>query len=416
VGQPLIFVFGRDPLLTDGGADSYVRATGRAAIRAGYEPHIFCVGPAARVEATGFGVVHCAKTPFRPIRTLMAALHGRYIVDGVERFAAERGGPLLIHSFGSWAGVAAAAARRLARRGIDSTLAATVWSTYAHEARGKLRGASAAHGLGTKLALRWELAWTLLTLTPGVACALREAKLVLANYESVKAIVAAEVGDRLPFRKMAYASETAFTRDGATRAPAPECIAGLEPEDAPLIVAVSRHDARKGLDVLLHALARLHANGLGFRACLVGGGALLAKHRALAAKLELLSCTALPGRAPDAFAVLQHADIFVQPSFEEGSGSVSLLEAMQAGAAPVVSRVDGLPEDVREGESGLLVAPGSAEALAGALRRLVEDAGLRAKLARGAHATYRARFSAEAYAAELREVYASLGFTPSGQP
>jgi glycosyltransferase involved in cell wall biosynthesis len=415
MGRLVIFVFGRDPLLSDGGADTYVRATGRAALRAGYEPHIFCVGPSARVEATGFGVVHCAKTPFRPIRTLMAPLHGRYIVNAVDRFAAERRGTLLIHSFGSWAGVAAAAARRLARRGIDSTLAASVWSTYAHESRGKLQGVGGAHGLATKLALRWELAWTLLTLEPGVARGLRTAKVVLANYDSVKAFVEAQVGDGLPFRKMTYASEAAFTRNDTERAAAPECIAKLEPKGAPLIVAVSRHDARKGLDVLLRALAQLRAEGVRFRACLVGGGALLAKHRALAAKLDLLSCTALPGRVPDAFGVLQHADIFTLPSIEEGSGSVALLEAMQAGVAPVVSRVDGLPEDVHDGESGLLAAPGSADDLARALRQLAGNAELRAKLGRGAHAVYRARFSADAYVSELREIYAGLGFESSGQ-
>jgi hypothetical protein len=53
--QPVIFVKGRTPQINYSGAESYVRAIGRAALRAGYEPHIFCVGPAARVEATPFG-------------------------------------------------------------------------------------------------------------------------------------------------------------------------------------------------------------------------------------------------------------------------------------------------------------------------------------------------------------------------
>jgi glycosyltransferase involved in cell wall biosynthesis len=164
--------------------------------------------------------------------------------------------------------------------------------------------------------------------------------------------------------------------------------------------------------VLLRALALLRAEGVRFRACLAGGGGLLARHRALARELDLLACTALPGRVPDAFACLRHADIFVLPSIEEGSGSVSLLEALQAGVAPVVSRVDGLPEDVTDGESALLTEPGDPADLARALRRLVADAGLRQRLARGAQATFRARFSAAAYAADLGAVYMSLGFAP----
>ena len=150
-----------------------------------------------------------------------------------------------------------------------------------------------------------------------------------------------------------------------------------------------------------------------FRACIVGGEALLEKHRKLAADLGLLASTAIPGRVPDAYAYLRHADIFVLPSLEEGSGSVSLLEAMQAGAAPVVSRIDGLPEDVVEGESALLVEPGNISDLSRALRTLLEDRELRTRIARGARQVFRDRFSADAFAADIGKAYAGLGFTPA---
>jgi glycosyltransferase involved in cell wall biosynthesis len=97
---------------------------------------------------------------------------------------------------------------------------------------------------------------------------------------------------------------------------------------------------------------------------------------------------------------------------EEGSGSVSLLEAMQAGAAAVVSRVDGLPEDVIGGHSALLVEPGDAAALATALGRLFTNSDLRARIAHEGHQRYREKFSAEAFAADLQRVYCSLGFAP----
>src|SRR5206468_3593341 len=115
---------------------------------------------------------------------------------------------------------------------------------------------------------------------------------------------------------------------------------------------------------------------------------------------------------PDAYAYLQHSDVFVLPSLEEGSGSVSLLEAMQAGAAPVISRVDGLPEDVVGGESAMLVEPGDPGALAAALAELCTDPRLRREIARGAHERYRERFSAAAFAADLCSIYASVGFRP----
>jgi glycosyltransferase involved in cell wall biosynthesis len=212
---------------------------------------------------------------------------------------------------------------------------------------------------------------------------------------------------------MTYCSEAAFRPEDASRATPPDAIAALEPRDAPLIVSVSRHDPRKGLDVLLHALAQLHRSAMRFRACLVGGGPLLDIHRRLADRLGLADCTAIVGRVPDAYVYLQQADVFALPSLEEGSGSVSLLEAMQAAAAPVISRIDGLPEDVVDGESAVLVEPGDPGALTAALTRVLADAALRRRLAQGAHARYRERFSAAAFATDLRSIYTSVGFAPA---
>ncbi len=413
MGRTLIIVAGKDPILASGGAETYVRATGRAAIRAGYEPHIFCISNSSRTESTPFGTLYRAKSPFRPLRDLMLAAHHGYLLAAIDRFAARRGGPFLIHGFGPWGSVGVAAARRLARRGAACAAVTTAWSTYAHETQGKFRGASRAHGWTTGFGLLCRSVWSRFTVSPLEGRGFRLSQLVLVNYDSVRRIVSADHGEAIRFRKVRYSSEAAFLRDGAARAALPDILSALEPRDAPLIVAVSRHDARKGVDVLLHALARLRRSGRRFRACLIGGDTLLAKHRALAAELGLLDCTSLPGRVPDAYACLEHADIFALPSLEEGSGSMSLLEAMQARVAAVVSRIDGLPEDVSDRDNALLVPPGDPAELSLALRQLVDDAALRRRLARRAHATFRDRFSADAFAADLATVYSDLGFAPN---
>ena len=144
----------------------------------------------------------------------------------------------------------------------------------------------------------------------------------------------------------------------------------------------------------------------------MGGGALLADDRRLVRRLGLADVVELPGFVPDSFAYLRRADVFVLPSLEEGSGSLSLLEALQAGVAVVASAVDGIPEDVTDGESALLVKPGDAEALAAALASLLADAGLRGRLARAGHDTFLRRFSAVAFARALCEAYGELGITP----
>ena len=112
--------------------------------------------------------------------------------------------------------------------------------------------------------------------------------------------------------------------------------------------------------------------------------------------------TVIPGWVPDPFPYLRAADVFVLPSLQEGSGALALLEALQAGCAVVASDIDGVPEDVVHGENGLLVPPGDATALGRMLETVLVDAGLRARLAKGARATFETRFSADVFAAAIQ--------------
>jgi glycosyltransferase involved in cell wall biosynthesis len=181
----------------------------------------------------------------------------------------------------------------------------------------------------------------------------------------------------------------------------------------PLIVSVSRHDGRKGLDVLIAALADLRVRGIQFRACLLGTGILLEAHRRLAERTGLARSVAFPGRVPDVVPYLIRTDVFVLPSLEEGSGSVSLLEALQGGTSIVASAIDGAPEDVTDGHDAILVPPGDGNALQSALGRLLENPALRARLAGCARATYERRFAPEPTVAALRELYTEMGLPPA---
>lgn len=409
--QRVIVIAGKDPTVIDGGSESYLRAYGLASIRAGYEPHHFSVGKKAEVVNTEFGVVHRVYSPFRPFRALMVAAHQPFIVNAADRFVGQTLDQCLIHSFGAWGGVGVAVARRLRKRGIDAVTAVTAFGTYNHETRGKLKRLRAGPLTLMRLQHEWELLWTRLTVNPSERRGYR-GSLVLVNYNSVRRIIERQFGSAISFVKMKYCSKSAFLSTERGRAKVPKSIASLEPEGAPLIAAVSRHDPRKGINVLLQALAELKKAGIAFRACLVGGGILLEKHRNLSRALELTGCTAIVGRVPDAREYLRHADIFVLPSIEEGSGSVSLLEALQAGAAAVVSNIDGVPEDVTHERTALLVDPGNSESLVAALSRLLTDTGLRTRIAQAGHRQYVERFSAAAFSSDITRIYSKLGFPP----
>src|SRR5581483_3864820 len=236
--RDVIVVAGKDPGLVDGGSESYLRAYGRAALRAGYEPHFFSVATKAGREETDFGVIHRVHSPFRPFRGLMVAAHQPYLVRAVDRFVGNAADAQLVHSFGPWGGVGLAAAQRLRRRGITATAIVTPFGTYNHETRGKLCGLQFSHHPVRWLRHAFEFAWTRLTVDPNEGRGYRGADVVLPNYDSVRQIITRQFGSKITFQKMTYASEAAFLNPPLRELPA--AAARVEPKDAPLIVAVSR--------------------------------------------------------------------------------------------------------------------------------------------------------------------------------
>lgn len=100
-------------------------------------------------------------------------------------------------------------------------------------------------------------------------------------------------------------------------------------------------------------------------------------------------------------------DLLVHPALAEGLG-VSLLQASAAGVPIIASRAGGMPEAVADGVSGLLVEPGNATALAGALRTLIDDACLRARLGTQGRARIEREFSVEQMVEGNLAVYREL--------
>ena len=91
------------------------------------------------------------------------------------------------------------------------------------------------------------------------------------------------------------------------------------------------------------------------------------------------------------------ADAFLMPSLYEGYGMV-LAEAMAAGRPVVASRVGGLAEVVVDGETGRLVPPGDAHALAAALSALASSPDVRARMGAAGNVRVAAKYSASAMA------------------
>ena len=99
-------------------------------------------------------------------------------------------------------------------------------------------------------------------------------------------------------------------------------------------------------------------------------------------------------------------DVLAVPSVYDGL-SIALLEAMDLGVPPVLTRVGGNPEAVADGEHGLVVPPADPAALSGGIVALLRDADLRARLGRAARLRA-ADFDIRASVRRTEEVYEEL--------
>ena len=413
MSREIVIIAGGDPLSEPGGGHSrYVAAHARAALRAGYRPHLFCVAPDSGEVETDFGVIHRIASPFRPFRQLMVIGHASRLAAAIEAFALSRPRPLLVHGFGVWGYAGVLAHERLARCGVSSVPILSSYTTYLVEAQAVRRAASRDRAWKRLVCSVHEL-WVRIAVRRLERRAYRGSRLVLVNYETIRRMVAEQFGPDLECRKMPYASESAFLRDdgpaarsSAASAPPADGVPTVQP---PLVVAVARQEPRKGIAVLLRALARVRARGIPFRASLAGPGVLLDDHRRLARRLGLDPVVSVQGLVADAFGLIGQADVFVMPSLSEQSGSLAVLEALQAGRAIVASSVDGIAEDVTDDRDALLVPPGDERLLAEALARALVDEPLRRRLGTRARETFEARFSARAFAAALGALYRELG-------
>ncbi len=165
---------------------------------------------------------------------------------------------------------------------------------------------------------------------------------------------------------------------------------------------------RKGIEVLLEALAILRGEKLPVRLRVVGPfetPAYEAEIRGLTSRYALAEAVDWAGFQSDVPREMERMDLFVLPSlFGEGLPMV-VLEAMAAGVPVVAARVEGVPEAIRDGVDGLLVPPGSAEDLARAVARVVRGEVDWAAWRSSASARQAEHFSDRSMAAGIAKVY-----------
>ena len=142
----------------------------------------------------------------------------------------------------------------------------------------------------------------------------------------------------------------------------------------PYVLAVGRLRIRKGMEILLQALAQVRDRGQRLRLVVVGDGERREALEALSERLDLGARVHWAGRCSrlETARLRRRASALIVPSTYEGMPLV-VLEAMSDGVPVIASAVSGIPEVVIDGETGWLVPPERSTALAGVLIEAVSD-------------------------------------------
>jgi glycosyltransferase involved in cell wall biosynthesis len=213
------------------------------------------------------------------------------------------------------------------------------------------------------------------------------------------------IGRRAQYRSVPSGVPTAELRARAPARAVARARLGL-PADAFVVAGLGRLVPVKGFDVLVAALPALAAAVPSARVVLIGDGLERTALEGQAAALGVRGRLLVTGATPDVAVALAAADVLAAPSRNEGMGR-ALVEAMALGLPVVGAEVGGIPAVVADGETGRLVPPGDAAALAAALAELGRDGGLRATLGTAAAARAEAFSTGVAHAA-MRAVYDEL--------
>ena len=182
--------------------------------------------------------------------------------------------------------------------------------------------------------------------------------------------------------------------------PAADRAAFDTPEDAPLLLSLGRLHWRKGFDVLLSALQSIPGAYL----WVAGEGPEEAELQRIASAAGIADRVRWLGWRQGVGDLYAACDVFVCPSRAEPLGNV-VIEAWAHGAPVVATASAGPAALIEEGVSGMLVPPEDADALAGAIRTVLDNPALAADLREAGREGYAKSFTEDAVVAQYRAFF-----------
>lgn len=189
------------------------------------------------------------------------------------------------------------------------------------------------------------------------------------------------------------------------------------PISGPLVGMVSVLRSWKGHPIFFQAIQKLKASGFQANFVVVGGGSPVDSYKSIAREHGVEDCVFFTGHREDIPAIIRSLDLLVIPSTKhEGIPQIGL-QALACSTAVIGSRVGGIPEIVRENETGRIFTPNCPVSLAECIRAVFAEPQKTTQFSRRGEQLVRDEYSLNAMTQKLRDLYlAKLGIASSKHP
>lgn len=179
------------------------------------------------------------------------------------------------------------------------------------------------------------------------------------------------------------------------------------PENAKVLITAGRLEPVKGHKYLIEAIQKLRVQFGNLFLWILGDGSLKKETEAFVNHSGLGNSIFVPGNVQNVPDYLRESDIFVLSSLSEGT-PMALLEAMATGLPIIATQVGGIAKVLENGRAGILVDPGSSEAIGNAIKKVLEDNDLALSLGKEAYKLGLEKYSSRTMVSNYENLYLNL--------
>lgn len=390
---PVFIISGKSPLGDPGGYPAYAHTLSNILSDLHYKVYTLAIDKTKSIKKTPYGEIHFLSNKILSHIPLLKSLalaglpfysimFAREMVKIVKK---ENIDSFILWGMGPW-GFPGFILKFLLPKGIKVNMVTSYFTSTRHEMKGAL-DAIRIKDYGIVPKIRYFMVYEIVARIFHIfeKLTLMSSEIVIVHYDSSKRIIKKyfNVQDKKIHLFPWYSK--IFKREG-------EDLAKTTKYSHPLVVSICRQDPRKGINFIIHAIRIASKTIPDINCLIVGSGSFLKLNRQLVDKLNVSKNVAVVGFASDIHPILTQADIAIVVPLAQGSSALTVSEAMSYGKAIIGSDCDGIPEDITNNTSGIIVKKANEKAIADAMIRLIEDGKLRNRLGKNAYNAYKSRF------------------------